>query len=100
MPNGSIFPDATEVDTMPSIHVTGQSHTQQANGSAEVERLAAAVRELQNECNRLRLALTAAAAERDSYRQSLYETARAAREFEDVDIPSLEAISAGPVEMI
>ena len=58
------------------------------------------LQELQNECNRLREALAKAEAERDWYRKAIYENARAAREFEDVDIPSLEKMSAGPVEMI
>jgi hypothetical protein len=82
--------------------VPGPSQTQghQSNGSAESERLATLVRELQDECERLRQALAKVETERDWYRKAISENARAAREFEDVDIPTLEAISAGPVEMI
>jgi hypothetical protein len=71
-----------------------------ANPNAETERLAALVQELQEECDKLRQALAQAQSERDGYRKAIYEHARAAREFVDVDIDSLKAVSAGPVETI
>ena len=71
-----------------------------SNGHAEIERLNQLVRTLQDECERLRNALEVAEAERKLFRTAFYDNLRAAREFEDVDIPSLERISAGPVEMI
>jgi predicted nucleic acid-binding Zn-ribbon protein len=85
---------------MATIHETGQTQTHQANGSAEIDRLTALVRELQDECTRLRQALAQSETERNRYLKSIYENARTAREFEDVDIPTLKAMSAGPVEMI
>jgi predicted RNase H-like nuclease (RuvC/YqgF family) len=85
---------------MGTIHETGQSQTHQANGSAEIERLTALNRELQDECTRLCQALAQMEAERNRYLKAIHENARMAREFEDVDIPSLKAMSAGPVEMI
>ncbi len=85
---------------MATVHETGQTQTHQANGSPGTERLGALVRELQEECNRLRQALAQMEKERNAYLKAIYEDARAAREFEDVDIPSLDAMSAGPVEMI
>jgi predicted nuclease with TOPRIM domain len=71
-----------------------------ANGSAEIERLQTRVRELQEESTRMRQTLAKTEMERDRYRQAYLDQARAARAFEDLDIPTLEAISAGPVEMI
>ncbi|MBI1830229.1 MAG: hypothetical protein HYR84_02115 [Planctomycetes bacterium] len=73
-----------------------QAHT--ANGDAEIQRLESVVRDLQGECEKLREALATAQAERDSYRQLFLQEARERREFEDLDIPTLESMSAGPVE--
>lgn len=70
------------------------------NGNAEVERLTTLVQQLQDECVRLRQALEDAEAERQLYRQAYYDRLRAEREFEDVDIASLKAMSAGPVEKL
>jgi hypothetical protein len=83
---------------MATTHETGHTHSE-LNG-AEADRLAIRVQELENECARLRRALAQTEKERNSYLKAIYENARAAREFEDVDIPTLEAMSAGPVEMI
>jgi hypothetical protein len=58
---------------MANVDEVGQS--QSANRNGETERLAALV-------------------------QASYEHARAAREFVDVDIDTLNAVSAGPVETI
>lgn len=70
------------------------------NGNAEVERLSALVQQLQAECARLRQALEESEAERELFRQGYYEKLRAEREFVDVDIASLTAMSAGPVEKL
>jgi hypothetical protein len=84
--------------TAPPGTNAGQSH--QSNGGTEYERLATLVRELQDECNRLRQALAKMETERDLYRKAMFENARTAREFQDVDIATLEAMSAGPVDRI
>ena len=79
---------------------TIQSPSHLTNGSTEIERLNAFICELQEECKSLRQALTKTEIERDRYHQAFVEEARAAREFEDLDISTLETMSAGPVEMI
>ncbi|MBI3823369.1 MAG: hypothetical protein HY289_11925 [Planctomycetes bacterium] len=71
-----------------------------ANGDTEVRRLESAVRELEGECGRLREALAKAQSERETYRQLFLQEARERREFEDLDIPTLERMSAGPVEKL
>ena len=71
---------------------------QSANGSSDTERLESLVRELQEECSRLRQALAAAEKARDCYRQLFVDSLPP--EWKDLDIPTLEARSAGPVEMI
>ena len=58
------------------------------------------IRELQEECNQLRQALADVKLERDCYRQMLLEELRSRGEFEDLDITTLEAMSAGPVELL
>lgn len=88
------------VTNMANASELGQPQTQGVNGNTEVERLATLVQQLQDECAKLRQALAKTEAERHLYRQAFYANARATREFQDVDIPSLEAISAGPVEMM
>ena len=79
---------------MANVHEIGPAQ------NAETERLRMLVQSLQDECARLRQDLAKTEAERDQYLKGLYENARKIREFEDVDIPSLEAMSGGPVEMI
>jgi len=74
--------------------------SQAENGNPETRRLASLVQVLQAECAQLRQTLAQAEAERDRLRLAIYVQARAAREFEDLDIPSLEAMSAGPVELL
>jgi hypothetical protein len=66
----------------------------------ELARLATLVRQQRDECERLRQALAKAEAQRDLYLKAVYEHLRGTFHFEDVDIPGLEAISAGPVETI
>ena len=85
---------------MATTKETDQVPNALANGSAEIERLVTLVRELQEECIRMRQTLAKTEMERDRYRQAYLDQARAARAFEDLDIPTLKAISAGPVEMI
>jgi predicted nucleic acid-binding Zn-ribbon protein len=85
---------------MANTHEIGQTQSQGANGSAEIARLSTRVQELQDECEKLRQALAKLQAERDRYLKALYAGARATREFEDVDIASLQAMTSGPVEMI
>jgi hypothetical protein len=48
----------------------------------------------------LRAALAECEIQRDAYRGALVQELRASREFEKLDIPTLEAISAGPVELV
>ncbi|MCI0739065.1 MAG: hypothetical protein L0Y72_08475 [Gemmataceae bacterium] len=78
----------------------GQAKIEEASTKAENALLAAQVQQLQSECDQLRRALAKCEEERNLYLKAVYEHHRANREFEDVDIPSLEAISAGPVELI
>ena len=85
---------------MATTKETDQVPNALTNGSAEIERLATLVRELQEERMRMRQTLAKTEMERDRYRQAYLDQARAARAFEDLDIPTLEAISAGPVEVI
>ncbi len=70
------------------------------NGDGELQRLEAMVRELQTECGKLREALAKAESEREAYRDLFLQEARERREFEDLDIPTLERMSAGPVEKL
>jgi hypothetical protein len=70
------------------------------NGAADIEGLHSQIRELQEECSKLKQALASSEDERIRYRQAFLDQARAAREFEDVDIVSLEKMSAGPVELL
>jgi len=70
------------------------------NRNAEVERLTTLVQQLQDECVQLRQALAEAETERQLFRQAYYDRLRSEREFEDVDIASLTAMSAGPVERL
>jgi hypothetical protein len=79
---------------------TSQGPANLANGSAEIQRLETIIREQQEECNTLRQALAKSEIERNRYRQLFIDELRTAREFENLDIPTLEAMSAGPVEMI
>jgi predicted RNase H-like nuclease (RuvC/YqgF family) len=76
------------------------SQPQAVDGNAEVERLTTLVQQLQDECVQLRQALAEAEAERQLFRQAYYDKLRAEREFEDVDIASLTAMSAGPVGIL
>jgi hypothetical protein len=70
------------------------------NGAADIEELHSQIRELQEECSKLKLALARSEDERIRYRQAFLDQARTAREFADLDIASLEKMSAGPVEML
>jgi hypothetical protein len=63
------------------------------NGEAEIQRLEA-------ECGKLREALAKAESERDAYRHLFLKEARERREFEDLDLPALQAMSAGPIEKL
>ena len=85
---------------MATTKETDQVPNALANGSAEIKGLQTLVRELQEECIRMRQTLAKTETERDRYGQAYLEQARAVRAFEDLDIPTLKAISAGPVEMI
>jgi hypothetical protein len=82
---------------MANSHELAQPRSEGLSEHAEVERLSNLVKSLQEECEKLRQALQKMEAERN---QALCANARAAREFVNVDIPSLAAISGGPVEMI
>ncbi len=68
--------------------------------AVDVERLECLVDELQAECARLRAALEESQRDRDRFRYAFYDRLREAREFEDFDIPKLQAKSAGPVESL
>jgi len=85
---------------MAIVNQTDPHPTRTANGSSEIERLGSLVSDLQQENTRLRQSLLKVESERDRYREAFLDHARAAREFEDLDIPTLESMSAGPVEMI
>jgi hypothetical protein len=65
---------------------------------SEIERLEANIRQLQQERDQLLQALAEMELQRDQYRCLFLQQARAAREFEDLDLPTLQAMSAGPVE--
>lgn len=67
---------------------------------ADIEQLEALVGDLQAECGRLRAALAKAESEREAYRRLFMEDARERREFEDLDLATLEATSPGPVEKL
>ena len=77
-----------------------QSAIQVSNGNEEIERLRTLVNELQEEACQLRAALTKAEFEREQYHHLFLAEASKLREFEDLDIPTLEAMSSRPVEMI
>jgi hypothetical protein len=79
---------------------TKQAQLEPSNGNPAMDALIARLERLQEECDRLRQALAKSEEERKLYRKALYEQGRAAREFEDVDIASLEAMSAGPVGIL
>jgi hypothetical protein len=70
------------------------------NGDAEVQRLESLVCDLQAECGGLREALAKAESEREAYRHLFLDEARQRREFEDMDLAAIEAMSAGPVEKL
>jgi len=55
---------------------------------------------MQDECEKLRQSLAKMQVERDHCLKALYAGARASREFEDVDITSLQAMGSGPVETV
>jgi len=76
------------------------TNSHSSNNSGELQRLSALVQELRAEVERLSKALAKAEQEREWYRKAIYEHEREKREFENVDIASLEAMSAGPVELI
>ncbi len=67
------------------------------NGTADIERLQGQIRDLQDECSRLKQALAKSEAERIVYHQAFIDQARATRKFEELDIASLQSISAGPL---
>jgi hypothetical protein len=85
---------------MANANESDQAQSHEFDGQSKVERLENAVRRLQDECAKLRESLAKAEAERNLYLKALYANARATLEFKDVDIPDLEKISAGPVEML
>ena len=72
----------------------------ESNGDAQVQRLEALVCDLKAECAKLREALAKAESEREAYRHLFLDEARQRREFEDLDLPTLQAMSAGPVEKL
>ena len=76
----------------------GNGPLQLPDAHLDPSELAALARRLQDECDRLKQALAKTEAERDLYRKAAIEQARATLHFEDVTIPDLEKISAGPVE--
>lgn len=77
-----------------------QASATPAIGAANAEILKTQVLELQEECRKLRSALAKTESEREAYRQLFLQEARERREFEDLDIPTLERMSAGPVEKL
>ena len=85
---------------MANIQKTGEAPLQGSNGDPDMERLAAQVKQLQTECEKLRQSLARTEAERDHYLKAIYAYERAKLEFEDIDIAELEKASAGPVELI
>ncbi len=85
---------------MATVQVTGEHQTHPPNGSSAIEHLTAQLRALETECATLRTALATSNLECDRWRAAYYDEARAAREFEDLDIETLKAMTAGPVEMI
>ena len=84
---------------MATIQATGMPAVLQ-KPTADNSVPSAAERELKEECARLRDALAQIETERNWYRKALYEHARASREFEDLDLATLQSMSAGPVEEI
>ena len=85
---------------MSGTHEIAQPQAHLNNGQAEIERLHDLLRNANEECQSLRQALADTKAERDGYRELFLEQARAAREFEDLDIDTLKALSAGPLKPI
>jgi hypothetical protein len=89
---------------MPNPDENGRAKTQQPSSDVENAQLSVAIEELRTECDGLRKALARAEEERDLYLKAVYEYEReralASREFEDIDIDALKAMSAGPVETI
>jgi hypothetical protein len=85
---------------MAAIQATTGMSTVQQMPTADNAVPSAAEKELKEECARLREALAQIETERNWYRKALYEHARASREFEDLDLATLQSISAGPVEEI
>lgn len=83
-----------------NLEKTEQTVRRQSNGNDELARLAAFVREQQAVIAHMSKALAKAEQEREWYRKAICEYEREKREFEDVDIATLEAMSAGPVEPI
>jgi hypothetical protein len=80
-----------------------QPATVPTNDATEVERLTNLVAALQAECERLSTELAVAEGERQVYRMAYSDSIRAEmmREFgDDIDIPTLERISTGPVDTI
>jgi transcription elongation GreA/GreB family factor len=76
----------------------GSTPLPEANG--EAQRLAALVKELQQEVANLRQSLAKAEADRDLYLKAVYANARETLHFENVNIAELEKSSAGPVQAL
>jgi hypothetical protein len=88
---------------MSGIHENRQPSTHQSNSACEIERLSMQVKQLQGECEKLRLSLARTEDERDVYLKAVYayERAKLAElRAEGVDIAALEKASAGTVEML
>jgi hypothetical protein len=66
----------------------------------EAGQLATLVGQLEDECEKLRQSLAEVKAERDLYLKAAYANARSSLQFEDQDIPELQAASDGPVEIL
>jgi hypothetical protein len=86
------------------VHNSSQTQSQGNNSLPERDRdvaeLATVLRNLQEECQALRQSLARVEAERNLYLKALYAQARETLPFKDVDIPELEKMSAGPVEIL
>ena len=88
---------------MAGIQESDQTAKHQSNSACEIERLSLQIKELQGECEKLRLRLARTEEERDVYLKAVYayERAKLAElRVEDVDIAALEKASAGRVEML
>jgi hypothetical protein len=77
-----------------------QTMAQPPEKEHETERLAALVRGLEEECEKLRRSLASVKADRDRYQKIVYANARGSLHFEGVDIPELEQTSGGPVQTL